>query len=115
MKASSVLSLGVTCSDHSTELIITSSTLPESDLCGDLLLPPVSQATLPKQNLVNVHVVSEDGRQWLLKPADCLTYIVSSVEHTSVLTCTNTAMVKGFRSKFFRYHASVRRRLHNLS
>ena len=63
--------------EHWIELIITSSTLPESDLCGDLLLPFTAQTTPPKRSLVNVHVVSADGRQWLLKAADCLTYIVS--------------------------------------
>ena len=69
--------LEVTDPDKRIELIITSSTLSEPDLCGDLLLPLKTHATPPKQGLVNVHVVSEDGHQWLLKAADCLSYIVS--------------------------------------
>ena len=75
-------------SDHWTELIITSSTLPESDLCGDLLLPLTAQTPLPRRTLVTVHVVSEEGQHWLLRPADCLTYIVSTLQHSEVLACT---------------------------
>jgi hypothetical protein len=67
-------------SDKRVELIITSSTLPESDLCSDLLLPLTTHATPRKQGLVNVHVIFEDGPQWLLKAADCLSYIVSEYQ-----------------------------------
>lgn len=100
--------LEATNADHWAELIITSSTLPESDLCGDLLLPLIAQTTLPKRTLVHVHVVSEDGRQWLLRPADCLTYIVSTLQCIGILKCNNTEIVTGFRGKLLRYHASIR-------
>lgn len=101
-------------SDHWTELIITSSILPESDLCGDLILPLTAQTAVPRRTLVNVHVVSEDGQQWLLRPADCLTYIVSTLKHSEVQTCTKKVIATGFCGKLLRYHASVRRRLCNL-
>jgi hypothetical protein len=64
--------------DNWIELIITSSTLSETALYDDLLLGAATQPTPPKQTLVNIHVESEDGRVWLLRQSDCLTYFVST-------------------------------------
>jgi hypothetical protein len=98
--------MGFNDPNERTELIITSSSLPESDLCGDLILPLTAQATPPKRSLINVHVVSEDGRQWLLKPKDCLTYIVSEYRREATATCTNMMIVKGLCGKLLGYYAS---------
>jgi hypothetical protein len=114
-KSHSVPSSKTSDPDRVIELIITSSTLPESNLCGDLLLPLTAQATPSEQSPVNVHVVSEDGWQWLLKPDDCLTYIVSKQQRKTIATCINLRIVPGFCITFLRYHASVCRRFRSLS
>lgn len=62
------------------ELIITSSTLSEEEIYGDLVMPTVAQETPPKRNPTNIQVESEDGNLWLFKQSECLTYLVSTTD-----------------------------------
>jgi hypothetical protein len=78
MKASLFPRINFANIDNGTELIVTSSTLSEINLYDDLLLAASARPTPPKQTLVNIHVESEDGRVWLLRQSDCLTYFVST-------------------------------------
>lgn len=80
--------------------MITSSTLPESDLYSDLLLTPTAPLAPPKRCPVNIHVETEDQRTWLLKPDDCLTYFVSTKFWKTYESLTKSHVSQDFAAHF---------------
>lgn len=68
---------GMAIADAHVELIITCSVLAEDELLGDLLQrSTTAKGKLPMRGILNIHLETPDGNNWIFEHADCSTYLV---------------------------------------